>query len=563
MPTDVAARELVGRGVSAGLVCAPVLRLVPTAATHPGDGPDTGTPEERLSRIVAALDAVAHDMEARVAGAPPAAVEVLQMTAELARDPALASAAESHLRSGCSAEGALDAAVEDFCAQLDALGGYLAERVSDLRDVRDRATAHLRGDAQPVVPSPGYPYILAARDLSPADTATLGESDVVGILTEEGGPTSHTAILARSLGLPAVVACDRAAAIPDGTVVVLDGSTGLVELEPDEERREAVRRELAAPARPTATGPGRTRDGHPVGLLANIGTVADAERAASYDGEGVGLFRTEFLFLNRADRPDVAEQTAIYTRVFELFGGRPVTVRTLDAGSDKPIAFLQLQPEENPALGVRGIRLATTDRAHLVDQLTALGHAQRATAVRLKVMAPMVSTAEEARDFVLTARAAGLTEVGVMVEVPAAALRATDLLAEVDFVSIGTNDLSQYTFAADRMVSGLGNLLDPWQPALLDLVATVGSAAQAVAKPVGVCGEAAADPLFAAVLVGLGITSLSMAAPALQGVRDQLAVLPRSLCQEMASAARQATSAGAAREAALGLAESVRRLADA
>jgi phosphotransferase system enzyme I (PtsI) len=563
MPTDVAARELVGRGVSAGLVCAPVLRLVPAAATDVHDAADAGTEEERLGRIVAALEAVARDMEERVTGAQPAAVEVLQMTAELARDPALASAAASHLGRGCSAEGALDAAVEDFCVQLDALGGYVAERVTDLRDVRDRATAHLHGAAQPVVPKPGYPYILAARDLSPADTATLGESDVIGILTEEGGPTSHTAILARSLGLPAVVACDGAAAIPEGTVVVLDGSTGCVELAPDEARREAVRRELAAPSGPTATGPGRTRDGHPVGLLANIGTVADAERAAAYDGEGVGLFRTEFLFLNRGERPDLAEQTAIYSRVFDLFGGRPVTVRTLDAGSDKPIAFLQLQPEENPALGVRGIRLATTDRAHLVDQLTALGHAQQATGVRLKVMAPMVSTAEEAQDFVRTARAAGLTEVGVMIEVPAAALRATDILAAVDFVSIGTNDLSQYTFAADRMVSSLGHLLDPWQPALLDLIATVGSAAQAAAKPVGVCGEAAADPLFAAVLVGLGITSLSMAAPALQGVRDQLAVLPLSLCQEMASAARQARSAGAAREAAFGLAESVRRLTDA
>jgi len=563
MRTDVAAGELAGRGVSSGLVCAPVLRIGPAAAPHADDAVVVGTREERLARIVAALDAVAGDMEARVVSAPPAAVEVLQMTAELARDPALAAAAAAHLDRGCSAGHALDAAVEDFCVQLAALGGYLAERVSDLRDVRDRASAHLHGAAVPVVPDPGYPYILAARDLSPADTATLGESDVIGILTEEGGPTSHTAILARSLGLPAVVACPGVGTVPDGTVVVLDGSTGRVELAPDEARRDAVRGAPAGPSGPTATGPGRTRDGHPVGLLANIGTVADAERAAGYDGEGVGLFRTEFLFLNRGQRPEVAEQTAIYTRVFELYGGRPITVRTLDAGSDKPMAFLQLPPEDNPALGVRGLRLATTDRALLVDQLTALGLAQRATGVRLKVMAPMVSTAEEAHGFVRAARAAGLAEVGVMIEVPAAALRATDVLAAVDFVSIGTNDLSQYTFAADRMVSSLGDLLDPWQPALLDLIATVGSAGQAAAKPVGVCGEAASDPLFAAVLAGMGITSLSMAAPALQGVRDQLALLPLPLCQEMASAARQAGSAGAARQAAFELAESGRQYADA
>jgi len=559
MQTDAAPDErlgLAGRGVSAGIVCAPLLRLAPAVAAPAEDDADVGTTEDRLARIVAALDAVAREMEDRATAAPAAAVEVLQMTAQLARDPGLGSAAAAHLGRGCSATSALDAAVEDFCAQLAGLGGYLAERVADLRDVRDRAVAHLQGVTPPVVPAPGHPYVLAARDLSPADTATLGESDVVGILTEEGGPTSHTAILARSLGLPAVVACPGATTIPDGTVVVLDGSTGRVELEPDEARREAVRQQLAAPSGPAATGPGRTLDGHPVGLLANIGTVADAERAATYDGEGVGLFRTEFLFLNRADQPDVAEQTEIYRRVFEQFGDLPITVRTLDAGSDKPITFLRLEAEENPALGVRGLRLAMTDRSHLVDQLTALGRAQQATGVALKVMAPMVSTVEEAEDFVRTARDAGLTEVGVMIEVPAAALRATDILAAVDFVSIGTNDLSQYTFAADRMVSSLGHLLDPWQPALLDLIATVGTAAQAAGKPVGVCGEAAADPLFAAVLVGLGVTSLSMAAPALRGVRDQLALLPRPLCQEMASAARAATSATTGRDAALALAAS-------
>jgi phosphotransferase system enzyme I (PtsI) len=395
-----------------------------------------------------------------------------------------------------------------------------------------------------------------ARDLSPADTATLGESDVIGILTEEGGPTSHTAILARSLGIPAVVGCQGATEIPDGTVVVLDGSTGLVEPEPDEARREAVRRAQVAPSASTATGPGRTRDGHPIALLANIGTVADAERAAAYDGAGVGLFRTEFLFLNRADRPGVDEQTAIYSRVLELFGGRPVTVRTLDAGSDKPIEFLRLQEEDNPALGVRGFRLAAVDSTHLAEQLTALGRARRSTGVRVKVMAPMVSTAAEAHAFVETARAAGLDEVGVMIEVPAAALRAADILAAVDFVSIGTNDLAQYTFAADRMIAGLGDLLDPWQPALLDLVAVVTSAAEAAGKPVSVCGEAASDPLFAAVLTGLGVTSLSMAAPVLQGVRDRLSGLSLPQCQEIASAARAATSATAAHEAALALAAS-------
>ena len=556
MTADVAADALLGRGVSAGLVCAPVLHLVstdPEVGTATNSTDEAATPEEQLARVVFALEAVAEDMQQRAATAPPAAVEVLEMTAQLARDPALTAAAAVQLDRGLTAEAAVDLAVEEFCTQLAGLGGYLAERVADLHDVRDRAVAHLRGVRQPSVPAPGYPFVLVARDLSPADTATLGDSDVAGILTEEGGPTSHTAILARSLGLPAIVGCPGAMALPEGTTVVLDGAPGRVAVEPDEARRDEVRRTLEAPAGPAATGPGRTRDGHRVGLLANIGTVADARRASGFDAEGVGLFRTEFLVLNRADRPGVDEQTAIYTQVLELFGGRPVTVRTLDAGSDKPIAFLPLPREENPALGVRGYRVAALDRSHLVDQLTALARAQRATGARVRVMAPMVSTAEEAAAFAETARAAGLDEVGVMIEVPAAALRAADLLDVVDFVSIGTNDLAQYTFAADRMVAGLGDLLDPWQPALLDLVAAVTSAAQAAAKPVGVCGEAASDPSLAAVLAGLGVTSLSMAPPALQAVRNNLAGLTLPRCQEMAAAARAAANPTAARAAALTL----------
>jgi phosphoenolpyruvate-protein phosphotransferase (PTS system enzyme I) len=530
MIADGVTAELLGRGVSAGLVCAPVLHLV-DADRSAEAGEDTGTPQERLARVVAALDAVARDMEERSATALPAAVGVLEMTAQLARDPALSAAAADHLGRGATAEAAVAAAVEEFCTQLAGLGGYLAERVTDLRDVRDRAIAHLRGVSQPAVPAPGYPFVLVARDLSPADTATLGESDVVGILTEEGGPTSHTAILARSLGLPAIVGCPGATELPEGATVVLDGATGRVDVEPDEARRDEVRRALEAPAGPAATGPGRTRDDHRVGLLANIGTVADAERAGGYDSEGVGLFRTEFLFLNRADRPGVDEQAAIYTRVLELFGDRPVTVRTLDAGSDKPIAFLPLPREDNPALGVRGYRVSALDPSHLVDQLTALARAQRATGARVRVMAPMVSTAEEAAAFAETARAAGLDEVGVMIEVPAAALRAADLLE----------------------AAGLGDLLDPWQPALLDLVAAVTSAARAAGKPVGVCGEAASDPLLAAVLAGLGVTTLSMAPPALQAVRNHLAGLALPQCQEIAAAARAATNATSARQAALDL----------
>lgn len=549
MPTEAATRELTGRGVSGGLVCGPVMQLV-LPATSAAAAPDEDTVEQRRARILGALEAVAVDMEQRAAASSTAVAGVLLMTAELARDPGLAATTSAHLEAGHAARQALLAAVEDYCTQLAALGGYLAERVADLRDVGDRAVAHLLGTAGPTVPEPGRPFILAAPDLSPADTATLGDSDVIGILTEHGGPTSHTAILARSLGIPAVVGCPGAAAIADGTLVVLDGSTGRIELAPDDARRADVRRAAEATA-PVTSGPGRTADGHPVALLANIGTLADAERAVTFDGEGVGLFRTEFLFLGRRDRPGVAEQAEVYGRVFAHFAGRPITVRTLDAGSDKPMAFLELPTEDNPALGVRGIRLAAGDGPLLADQLAALAQAQRATGARLRVMAPMVSTTQEAHEFADAAREAGLDEVGVMIEVPAAALRVADLLEAVDFVSVGTNDLSQYTFAADRMVSGLGHLLDPWQPALLDLLAVVGDAARAAGKPVGVCGEAASDPLFAAVLVGLGVTSLSMAPPALHAVRDQLAQLSLEQCRQLAAAARSATTPSDAHRAAL------------
>jgi phosphotransferase system enzyme I (PtsI) len=534
--------------VSVGLVSGPVLRLGAPLETSSDDPPGEDLVVESR-RIADALEAVARDMEARAAFADGVAVEILQMSAELARDPALAAAAAARLRDGSPTAHALTLAVEQYCEQLSALGGYMAERVSDLRDVRSRAVARLLGVPTPGIPAPGHPYILTARDLSPADTATLADGDVVGLLTEDGGPTSHTAILAKSLGLPAVVACPDASQLVDGTVVVLDGEAGTVEVEPSKARRSAVTEQSARLVEPSAGGPGRTRDGHPVQLLVNVGTVADAERAADVDAEGVGLFRTEFVYLGREDSPDVAEQAATYAQVFTAFGPRPVTVRTLDAGSDKPLPFLGLDAEENPALGVRGLRVATRHPLSLRDQLDALARAQQETRAEIKVMAPMVSTAEEAAGFVELARAHGLARVGVMIEVPAAALRAADVVQVVDFVSIGTNDLSQYAFAADRMAGALGHLLDPWQPALLDLVAIVCEAGRSSDTPVGVCGEAASDPLLAAALTGLGVDSLSMAPPAVGRVRDRLAELDLAQCQRMAAAARAADSAGAARRA--------------
>jgi len=544
-----------GLGVSPGLVCAPWLAFGTPVATSAEDPVGESVTAE-LARVRDALATVSGDLEARAAQVDGVASEILLVSASMARDPGIVSAAEENLRAGMPTAHAVSVAFAGYCAKLEALGGYLAERVADLRDLGNRAVAVLLGVPMPGIPDPGHPFVLVARDLSPADTAMLGGSDVVGLLTAEGGPTSHTAILAKSLGLPAIVNCAELDRLVEGRPVVLDGTTGEIVVDPSDLRQaEVAERITEARARVEGSrGPGRTRDGAPVGLLVNIGTVDDAARAATADSEGVGLFRTEFLYLGRQIAPALDEQIATYTSVLEQFAGRKVVVRTLDSGSDKPLPFLDLGAEENPALGVRGLRVGAVYPDVLATQLEALGAAAAATGADVWVMAPMVATAEEAEGFAALARARGIATVGAMIEIPSAALRARDLLEHLDFVSIGTNDLSQYTCAVDRMAGSLAPLLDPWQPAVLDLIGLVGAAGTEAGAPVGVCGEAASDPALAPVLVGLGVTSLSMVAPSLGAVRARLAATDLGLCREMAAAARGARSPQAGRSAVAALA---------
>ncbi|MFD1503056.1 putative PEP-binding protein, partial [Streptosporangium lutulentum] len=315
----------------------------------------------------------------------------------------------------------------------------------------------------------------------------------------------------------------------------------------------------------TSRGPGRTSDDHPVKLLLNIGSAADLRATGSPAGrdapadpagegrgdvasEGVGLFRTEFLFLDRREPPGYEEQVAAYEAVLRAAPGGHVVIRTLDAGTDKPLPFLGLPEEPNPALGVRGLRVSRIRPEVLDTQLDAIAEAARAAGAEPWVMAPMVTTAGEAADFAGRARARGIRHVGAMVEVPAAALRAGRLLNELDFLSIGTNDLSQYTFASDRQHGELADLLDPWQAALLQLIADCAAAGQAAGKPVGVCGEAAADPLLATVLVGLGVSSLSMSAPSIAPVRDSLAAHSLAQCRQNARLALGADDPAQARK---------------
>jgi len=416
----------------------------------------------------------------------------------------------------------------------------MAERVADLDDVRDRTIARLLGQPLPGVPERDTPFILVADDLAPADTVTLTPERVLALVTVRGGPTSHTAILARSLGLPAVVACAEASSLAEGDLVAVDGATGEIRvgIAPDEVEDTNRGEQRRRAARAASRGPGRTADGHAVALLLNIGDAAGAAAVAKVDAEGVGLFRTEFLYLDRQEAPPVAEQVALYTGVFEAMEGRKIVVRTLDAGADKPLPFLNPDDEPNPALGVRGLRTARRSPGVLTDQLAALARAQQATGAVVWVMAPMVATAAETKWFTDLAHEHGLPIAGAMVEIPAAALRAADILEHADFLSIGTNDLAQYTLAVDRMAGELADLLDPWQPALLDLIRMTAEAGQAAGKSVGVCGEAAASPALAPVLVGLGVTSLSMSASAVADVRDALAAVTLAECRTLADNAR-------------------------
>jgi phosphotransferase system enzyme I (PtsI) len=524
-----------GLGVSPGRAAGPVYRMTPPPAL-PAEVPEVADPAAEAERAAGALAFVAEQLAALAARADKTAADVLDAESLMAADPTLVAAAKERVRRGRPAAWAVSEAIAEQRAMIVSLGGYLAERAADLDDIRDRAVAHLLGSPMPGVPDPGEPFVLVAEDLAPADTARLDPAVVVALVTTRGGPTSHTAILARALGLPAVVGCAGALDFPDGTTVSVDGGTGVVGVVSATEAGR-IRAEAAQARRRLrqSGGPGLTSDGHPVNLLLNVGGAHDV--AGDPDAEGIGLFRTEFLYLGRTEPPTVAEQERAYAEVFAAMAGRKVVVRTLDAGADKPLPFLGLAGEENPALGIRGIRVARVRPEVLTTQLEAIAAAARSTEADVWVMAPMIATVREAAEFAGQVRAAGLPTAGVMIEIPAAALEAERILATVDFLSIGTNDLSQYTLAADRMSADLADLLDPWQPALLRLVASCAAAGQRAGKPVGICGEAAADPRLAPVFAGLGITSLSMSAPSLPAVRAALAEHTLADCRRLAEEA--------------------------
>ncbi|PXW26961.1 UNVERIFIED_CONTAM: phosphoenolpyruvate--protein phosphotransferase [Williamsia faeni] len=540
-----------GTPVVPGVVLGPA--VVPGPRVEPAIDTELVPPADRDAQLQAfgrATTAVAKRLQDRAAVSSGSASEVLAANAAMATDRGWLGAAEKLIATGSSAAAAAVAATAQFADLFAKLGGLMAERVTDLNDIRDRVLAELSGLPEPGVPVPDVPSVLLADDLAPADTAGLDPSLIIGLATSLGGPTSHTAIIARQLGIPCVVAVIGLESVVAGTQVLIDGGTGELTVSPDVEvAAKAVAAHQLVAARTAAwSGPGATSDGHRVDVLANVQDGAGARVAAGTAAGGVGLFRTELCFLDREKEPTVDEQAAIYREVIEAFPESKVVLRTLDAGSDKPLRFANHPDEANPALGVRGIRIAARDNGILDRQLD--GVAAAAEGLRAPwVMAPMISTAAEAKWFADKVRERGLVP-GVMIEVPAAALLAERILEHVEFLSIGTNDLAQYTMAADRMSADLAELTDPWQPAVLSLVARTAAAGAAAGKPVGVCGEAAADPLLACVLVGLGVTSLSAAASAVAGVGAKLGSVTLDECRRAAAAVSQTSDPASAREAA-------------
>ncbi|MER7445700.1 phosphoenolpyruvate--protein phosphotransferase [Microbacterium sp. NPDC097977] len=540
--------EVRGVGIGLGVAQGVVVRMT-EASPAPENTPSTQGADVERTRAREAVTAVAAELTARGESAGGSAQEVLEAQAMIAEDPTLQDEVDARIDDGATAEWAVHDAFAGFRATLEAVGGYLGERAADLDDIAQRVLARLRGEDAPGVPDPGHPFVLVARDLAPADTALLDLDQVLALVTFDGGPTSHTAILAREKGIVAIVGASAAADLTTGTSVIVDAAAGIVTVDPTDDEKDRADERAAArrSADDAPLTPGALADGTLIPLLANLGKPADAADAVERGAEGVGLFRTEFLFLSSAQAPTVEQQRESYRELLAAFPGKKVVVRMLDAGADKPLAFLNDAHEENPALGLRGLRALRASEDILREQLTALAEADAATEADLWVMAPMVATVEETQYFTSLAREYGLKTAGVMVEVPAAALLADRVLAHADFASIGTNDLTQYTMAADRMLGSVAGFQDPWHPAVLRLVREVGAAGARLGKPVGICGEAAADPMLAVVLVGLGATTLSMAPSALADVRRMLSTRTLDEARNLAELALAADDAAGAR----------------
>ena len=537
---------LKGVGIGRGVAVGPVLRMA-EPLPEPKDEPRAASvsAEAENARVTKALAAVNADLNRRAQEAANGdegtkqAAEILQAVAMFASDPALAANIAKMVDDGKTGERAVLEGFGQVEEMFRQIGGYQGERAADLHDVGQRVIAELMGRPAPGVPQSETPFVLVAKDLSPADTASLDLDKTLAIVTSEGGPTSHTAILCRARGIVAVVSAAEAVDLTDGETVIVNAAKGEVTTDPTDELLAAAHdaKLRADKAKELRGQPGQLKDGHRIPLLANVGKPSDAKTALEYGAEGVGLFRTEFLFIGNEEPPTVEEQTKAYAELLAQFPGKKVVIRLLDAGADKPLPFLTPEDEPNPALGLRGLRTLAQHKAVLEGQLKALAAADAQTDADLWVMAPMVADEWEAEYFTKLGKSFGLKFVGSMAEVPSIAVMADKVSQVTDFVSIGTNDLTQYTLAADRTLGSVSNYQTAWHPAVLRVIKMICEAGNKNGMPVGVCGEAAADPDLAVVLAGLGVNSLSMTPVALDDVRAELAQHTLEEAQQIAAKA--------------------------
>jgi len=559
-PVELEEGVLPGVAGAPGIAIGPLFQFRQSEIVPEEEAADPGQErKDLLSAIEAAqaeLDQLHEEMVNRV-GAQEA--EIFEAHMALLDDPELVKAALERVDDGLSASKAWHEVTESQAKELATLKSeILAARAADVRDVGRRVLRILVGAEGGRPRLPQEPVVLVAEDLSPSDTVSMDPSRVLGFCTASGGPNSHTAILARALGLPAIVGAGAdVLELANGVEVVLDGTSGVLTVDPGDETltaaREAKRRRQSrrAAALKAAEEPAVTQDGHRVEIVANIGGVMESRQAAERGAEGVGLLRTEFLFLERANAPTEDEQFEAYRDIAQGIGGQPVIVRTLDIGGDKPIPYLPLPAEENPFLGQRGIRLCLGRPVLLRTQLRAILRASQYGS--LCIMFPMISDLAELR------QAKGLVEevrrdlgvppleLGIMIEVPSAALMADVLAREVDFFSIGTNDLTQYTMAMDRTHPSLARQADGLHPSVLRLVERTVQGAHAAGKWVGVCGELAADPQAVPILIGLGVDELSVNVPAVPIVKAQVRSLTLGEAQELATQALACATAAEVR----------------
>jgi phosphocarrier protein FPr/phosphocarrier protein len=529
--------ELAGVCALPGLVVGPAFRWSRNAIDTPERGQGV---EHETAALAEARDAISARLRSLGAGTSGPGGDIANAHLGIIDDEEMNAAATAAIAEGKSAGRAWTMATEGAAAALVATGNpMLRERISDLRDVCAQLVAVLHGTQ--AMPPPQLPQgaILIADDLMPSELLSLDRGRLAGIAIGGGGPTSHVAIIAASFGVPTLVAIGPGLArIEVGATVLLDASAGKLVIDPDEEARSRAAR---AALTSDEVGECRTRDGERVRLLANLGGLADVEPALAAGAEGGGLLRTEFLFLDRDSAPGEEEQRQAYQAIADALGGRPLTIRTLDIGGDKPVGYVNFPPEQNPALGVRGIRTGMIAPDLLDAQLRAIAGV---SGDAVKVMVPMVSAIEELRS---VRDRLGPHKVGIMVETPAAALTAEVLAGEADFLSIGSNDLAQYALAMDRTNPLLAGAIDALHPAVLRLIAMTSDAGRAAGKPVSLCGGLASDPLGALVLVGLGLRELSAVPAALPAVRQAISQASAKDCQALAERALQLESAAQVR----------------